>query len=74
MEEQSHHFVRLPTIKSADVCLERGFNVSQVVSYEYREHGADGTPLISLTISGGAKIDYHAEDAKRIFVAIRGKW
>lgn len=74
MSEHSYHFVTLPALRRDNQQIERGFNLSQVVSYEYSEHGSDGAPFIMFIVSGGGKADFHGEEAKRLYVALRGKW
>ena len=74
MEEKAHHFINLPQGHHETARTERGFNVSQIVTYEYCEKQDGSPPVMQLVIAGGQKLEYQGEDAKRIYVSIRGKW
>ena len=55
--------------------VERGLNLSQVITYEYVDHANDGgMPVISLAFSGGSRSDYRGEDARYIFRLLRGRF
>jgi len=74
MPDHPYHFITLPAIHRENVNVERGFNLSQVVSYEYLDHASDGLPAMTIVISGGGRVEFHAEDAKVLYRSIRGKW
>lgn len=74
MPDHPYHFITLPPINRENVHMERGINLSQVISYEYQDHASDGMPAMTLVISGGERVDFRCEDAKILYRSIRGKW